>query len=198
MSSDRLRQGAAIVLVFALSTAILVGIGTVGVSAQSDDIEDANASDPNSVYAEVDSNIRIMSWEFDEETETFEITLSNDGRDRSRVSIMEIIDLDDGSDGPLGMREISMRPGEEAVVEVSATLDSNTAGIIVMTDESIDNGQVQPIIYDSGFGSLFSGASTWGLVRLSALSGALGTFGFAGLFAWHRRAERTDNVETKL
>jgi len=192
----RISQPVVILLVFALSTAILVGIGTVGVSAQEDG--DGNASDPSTVYAEVDEDIRVLSWSFDEETETFEITLENDGSDRTRVSIMEIIDLDDGSDGPLGMREVTMRPGEEAVVEVGATLDSRSAGVIVMTEDSIESGQVTPIIYGSGVGSLFDGPSTWGLVQISGISGALGTFLFAVGFAWHRRAERTDKTEVKL
>jgi len=192
----RISHPVVILLVFALSTAILVGIGTVGVSAQEDG--DGNASDPSTVYAEVDEDIRVLSWSFDEETETFEITLENDGSDRTRVSIMEIIDLDDGSDGPLGMREVTMRPGEEAVVEVGATLDSRSAGVIVMTEDSIESGQVTPIIYGSGVGSLFDGPSTWGLVQISGISGALGTFLFAVGFAWHRRAERTDKTEVKL
>jgi len=192
----RLRQGVVILLVFALSMLLVVGVGTLGVSAQEDG--DGNASDPSTVYAEVDEDIRVLSWEYDEDAETFEITLENDGSDRTRVSIMEIIDLDDGSDGPLGMREVTMRPGEEAVVEVGATLDSRSAGVIVMTEDSIDNGQVTPIIYSDGFGSLFDGPSTWGLVQISGISGALGTFLFAVGFAWHRRAERTDKTEVKL
>jgi len=172
----------------------IVGIGT----AETDDELDEDPSDPSTVYAEVDDDVRVLSWEYDEDAETFEITLENDGSDRTRVSIMEIIDLDDGSDGPLGMREVTMRPGEEAVVEVGATLDSRSAGVIVMTEDSIESGQVTPIIYGSGVGSLFDGPSTWGLVQISGISGALGTFVFAVGFAWHRRAERTDKTEVKL
>lgn len=189
------RRLLAILLVFGVAGGLLFAgiVATGSAAAQSDP---ANSS---SVYADVDEDIRITSWEYSEETESFEITLDNDGTSRTRVSLMEIIDLDGDREGPLGMREVSLRPGEETSVEIGAQLDSGSAGIIVMTQQSLDNGQVQPVIYDEGTSlSILSGASTWGYVQIGAISGGIGTLLIGVLVAWDRRASRNDSSEVKL
>jgi len=163
--------------VLVLVGSVGVGLGIPAVAAQEspdDDLDDdelTDQQDPETVYADVDSQIRVMSWEYDDEAEMFTIVLSNDGSDRSRVSIMEIIELDGDREGALGFRDVSVRADETVEVEISAQLDSGAAGVTVMTEESINNGEVIPIIYDDGGISWVDGAATWTDVQIGVFVG---------------------------
>ena len=156
------------------------------------------ASEPGEIYADVDSDVRILSWSYDEEAQSFEIVVENDGDSRENMQIMEIIDLDADREGPLGMRQLTLRGGEESTVTVDAILDGGSAGVIVMTEESLEAGQVQPIIYEADGLGLFDGESTWGLVQLAGVSGAGGTLLTAIGIAWQKRVSRRDVAEALL
>lgn len=168
----------------------LVALAGAPVSAE----ETSNESAPSGAIADIDSDVRLVDYSYSEEAEEFGIVLENDGDDRVEVQIMEIMDLSEERDSPLGMQHLTIRPGEEVSVSVSAQLNNREAGAVIMTEESLSNGEVFPVTYSEELPSFFAGGSEWSDVW-SGVIASIG-FGIGGLVVgmWHIVAAKNEDV----
>ena len=183
-------------LAFACVLGVAFGVGIAllagGVAAQE---TGANSSDLSGAIADIDSEVRLVDYRYYPEVEEFSITLENTGSERSRVQIMEIMDLSEERDAPLGMRSVSLRSGETVEISVSAQLSpANEAGAVVMTEESLERGEVFPVTYSDGLPSVFDGDSEWSDVWAGSLAAL--AFGVVGLLLgmWEVVAKKNEDV----
>ena len=174
----------------------LVALAGGPVSAQdnttneSDEVEEEISSG----VADIDSSIRLVDYSYNEETESFAIVLENRGDSSVRVQLMEIIDLSSDRDSRLGMSSIRVSSGEEVEVSVSAELNDREAGVIVITEESLEAGEVFPITHSEPSPSFFSGGSEWSDVWSGVIASI--SFGAIGLVVgmWHIVAAKNEDV----
>lgn len=199
-------------LALALCVFVLV-VGSMGVGAAQTDgtidvdnasdlpgelIEDSDSEDdgPESVLAQIDEDVRVTSARYDATNETFFVTVVNKGDRRARLRMTEMVDVTQDRQEPIGIRKLSMRGGEEVVVEIDARMTSGSAGIMVYTEQSVEQGRAEPIQYHSGW-SLVDGPATWSDVTVGvAVALAMGVVGLL-LGVWEIVARKNRDV-TKI
>jgi hypothetical protein len=202
-----MRRLAVALLAVALLATSAVAIGGGSVAAQSSDNATAptpeeRAADVNrtSVVAEVDDQLRVLGYSYDDDDETMTVVLEarEGGSTRSQVTISEVISsrTAQGS-GSFGVEQVSLEPGEEIAVSVSAQRVDGTAAVMIVSQRSLRRGQ-GTFVSDSDSVSLFTGPATWGYVRLSSIAAAAGAVIVVLLGSWHIIADRADRAEVRV
>jgi hypothetical protein len=120
------------------------------------------------------------------------------GSTRSQVTISEVISsrTAQGS-GSFGVEQVSLEPGEEIAVSVSAQRVDGTAAVMIVSQRSLRRGS-GTFVSDSDSVSLFTGPATWGYVRLSSIAAATGAVIVVLLGSWHIIADRADRAEVRV
>lgn len=195
-----------VVLMLAVSS---LGVVAVGVSAQSGASDPANSTAPgaveedSTVVAQVDDQVRITAYSYDEDREVMSVTLEHTAPqgERSWATLTESVEAQEGgSTGSFGITQVRIEPGETVVAEVDAKRKSGGAAIVlVATQRSVSQG-TGAFVSDVKRPSLglFTGSATWGLVRLGTIGGTLGVITVALLFAWHLVADTRDRAEVEV
>lgn len=169
----------------------------VGVAQETNTTTMTTASDETSdLVAQVDEDVRVESYSYDEDNETFSIVFSSVGDESADVTVTEVISQRDGSSGTFGVEQFSIRPGETVEITIDAELTRGDAAVMIVTQKSLDNGEGTFLQYDSGSAWL-TGAATWDLIRLSALGGILGVVILVIILTWHKIADSNDAIEVR-
>lgn len=134
----------AILLGVVLLVAATAGSAVIGATAAAQETgtetTTANGSAENSVVAQVDSTVVVTSYRYNASSETFFVTLRNDGDDDKSVTITEIINRDSKGSRKFGISVVEVEPDETVTAEVSASRVDGAAGVMVLTTEAIETG----------------------------------------------------------
>lgn len=185
----------------ALALAVLTLLGAVAVGgavAQADDRADQRGADgaenTTSVVAQVDDDVRVLSYSYDGETATFAVELENTGGRSTHVTLTEIVDPDSDGSGGFGVQQPRLRPGETVVVEVDADRRRGTAGVMLTTPASLDRGS-GVYLADTTSISIFEGGATWADVRAAVLATLGAALAIVVLGAWDVVARKSRDVK---
>lgn len=154
---------------------------------------EATPEPPNEVVAEVDEDVRVTDYGYDDGNATFWVALSHVGSRSSRVTITEAITGDESGAGTFGIEQVRVRPDEQLVVHVSIDPNADPKGVMITTSKSINKGQGTYLQLDSG-GSLFDFAASWGIVRVAWLFGVTASFGALFGGAWWLVSSRHEDA----
>ena len=180
--------------------AVSIPLGAASVAAQENETAAPATNETSSIVEEVDEDIRVESYRYDEDRETFLITLSSVGERPSAVTITEVIDpRSGGGTGTFGVEQVTVQPGETVEVEVSSRLTSGSAGVMIVTQKSIDRGQGTDLWYDKG-SPIIEGGATWTDVRVGMSVGIVVTTIAFLIAAWYviRHSRRADLEEVTI
>lgn len=204
----RRRESGLVLLVLATVVLSVVGVAVVGAGgAAAQNATTNNATDTGSetsdVVAEVDDRLRITSYEYDADNETMFVTLehTDPSGERAWVTLTESIEVEgSGSTGAFGINRVYVNAGDTVRAQVSADRNSDGAAIVLVASErSVEQGTGAFVSdVDEPSLNLFTGAATWGLVRLSALGASGGAVLIALGITWHLIADRRDNAEVEI
>lgn len=181
-------------LVLVVAGLALATAGTSVAAAQAE--ENATATEEEeeerTVEAEVDSRLRVLDFEYNATAETFVVRFENVGERRaSTVTVTEAIGRGGGSK-TFGIERFKVRPGETVSVSVSARRVEGAAGVMITTEESIDNGEGTYLEEDRS--TNWFGEATWSDVRAGILFTAVPLTGSVVVGAWHYLARRDEDV----
>lgn len=155
--------------------------------------------DENTVVAEVDSQIRVTSYSYDDANETMSITFENRGDSRSLITITEAISADQSGAGSFGIERVRIGGGSTvtAKIDVSRNPESGAAGVMITTTDSVENGKgvyLQDVEEPEG-ASLIEGSSSWGFVWFGAIVALLVVGLIILLSAWQYVATVQDDYD---
>lgn len=187
-----MRRAALLVVVIILIGSVLVPIGAV---AQSNESTESTESDEDSTVVEqVDDDVRVTDYDYDEGNETFSVELDNRGDSTSTVTLTESISSDQSGGGSFGIEQTRLYANEETTVEVDVSSDGRSAGVMITTQESLDAGTGTYLQEDTGM-SLLDGSATWRDVQIGVGAGIVATILMTMLVAWHVVARQSVNYE---
>ena len=194
-----------------LSTSILIGllvIGLVGAGAglvaaqQSPDApgpdrgsDSATSEQSSEVVTEVDRQVRVTNYSYSEEDEIMAVELEHvdPGGSTARLTLTELIEGSSGS-GTFGVEQLRLRPGETATVEVDVRMRSGTAGVMIVTQRSLQNGNGAFVTTGSDL-QLFEGPASWQDVRVGVLVGVGVTMLGTLLVSWRVVARKDSSYQ---
>lgn len=204
---------AALILSIVVMLAAIAPVAGVAVAIQEDNTPTPETADEeqekqteqeeNTVVEEVDEDIRVTDYGFEEGngTGTFWVDLEHvgDTDDRSLVTITEVISADAGSSGTFGIEQVRVRPDETLRVEIDVSPDGNQHGVMITTSKSINNGEGSFLQVVEDRRGIFSGAATWMIVRVAGGGALLGSIGGVLMGAWVLVANKQeDETEADL
>jgi len=212
MTSSRTRRA---VLAVVLAVAVLSGVTPASAQDHAQEpappqlvdghvleqVDDQNATESNAsgegsteVVRQVDEDVRVLSYRYDAEAETFFVTLENTGDYSSRVTITEVLTQDRAQgDGSFGISVLNVAPGETVTAKVSVKRVGLDA-VMILTEKSIESGQGTFLAADSG-GPLFQGDATWGDVRAGVFAAMIAVGSILFLGGWQYVATKNTDVE---
>lgn len=189
-----------LILAIALFAVAALASGYIVTTAAAEDPPDAGDVNATPVEAEVDSQIRVLEYRYlpgGDDAGKMLISLENTGDSVTEVTLTELIDPSDGS-GSFGVDVVTVRPGETVEASVDVELRDGSAGVMIVTPESIAAGTGTHVSHQERETGLISGAATWGDVRAAVIGTALFAAMLVVLGAWeaiyrkHRPAEEVD------
>jgi hypothetical protein len=208
--SSRSRRIGRVVFALVLAVAVLAPAGASVAVAQEDGAtptptpvedeqdEEQESDEPTSVEAQVDDRLRINSYRYVEDSETFYLVLSNSderrGGSTSTVTITEAIEPTDSGTGSFGIERVRVEPGETIEVAVSVSAEG-VRGVMVTSESSIEEGTGTYLAVDAGGLSILDGPATGADVRSAGLSTLLAALLVAILGAWHYVSLDNQDVE---
>lgn len=189
--------GVLLVVSLALSSVGGVAAAQAGNAPAASTSTPANASAGSSstsstIVAEVDSQIRVTDYGYNASAGVFSVRFENVGSSYSEVTVTEAISRGSGSRS-FGIEQVRIQAGETVTVEVSARRVEGAAGVMITTQESIDNGEGTYLEEQTG-GAWF-GSASWPKVQMSALSAGGSIVVAAIIAAWYVVANRFEDVE---
>lgn len=114
------------------------------------------------VVREVDSTVRVTGYGYNASSETFRLEFENTGDRSKRVTITEALTGDSAGEGRFGVEVVTVRPGRTLTVHVALHTGSETPGVMIVTDESVEQGHGTYLtVEDEDDGGLFDGVPTW-------------------------------------
>ncbi|MDZ5810060.1 hypothetical protein U4E84_01655 [Halorubrum sp. AD140] len=163
------------ITVFCVAVTVVACVAVGGAAAQENDSDpgvETNTSidvgEPESYAQEIDSETRLVSWEYDDERGGFELLFETDSS--TRVTLTEAVQFSEGAGGgriyeqrlPEGQTEVfvavPMRAGQAALTMTTpASIDSNRFSYVSTGQTSPDRPPIsyeraQLLIILSGFG----------------------------------------------
>jgi archaellum component FlaF (FlaF/FlaG flagellin family) len=194
--STRIRTAVVVSVLVAL---VAVPLGTAAVAAQeTTSTASTTAAEESSqdVVRQVDEDIRVVGYSYDEEAEEFDVELENRGDSSVEVTITEVITEERASgSGTFGIRVVEVEPGETVTSTVSVQ-SSGLNAVMILTPKSVESGSGTFVSVDgsSGF-SLLGGEASWGLIMWAGLIGIVMTGIVVLIAAWHLVAQKSTDVE---
>ena len=184
-----------------LSTSILIGllviglVGAVAVAPVAGQSSSSSAANSSEIVTEVDRQIRVTNYSYseDEEIMTIELQHVDPGGSTARLTITELIESSGGS-GTFGVEQLRLRPGETARVDVDVKMRSGTAGVMIVTQRSLQNGNGAFVTTGSDL-QLFNGPATWQDVRVGVLVGVVFTMLGTLLVSWRVVARKDSSYQ---
>lgn len=169
-------------------------------TVEEDGAEEDSESDAREVVVQVDSRLDVVGKRYDADNQTMFVTLRNSderrGGQTSTVTLTELIDRDaHGATARFGIRSVDVEPGETVRVGVFARRVDGRAGVMVVTAESVENGEGRLVQEPPSSASILRGPSTWTDVRASGFFALLGSILVVVLAAWHVVASRHEEFE---
>ena len=183
-----------LLLVATGSVAALAG-GAGGSSGSPTTAPAANQSgdQTNEVVTEVDSNLRVTNYSYNEDEEIMTVVLENQGGGSSAVTITELISSSSGG-GSFGVEQLTVSSGETVAVDVNVRMRSGEAGVMITTQQSLANGEGAFVKVDESI-SLITGAATWTDVRVGSIVGVGATILVTLLISWRRVRQRDQTYQ---
>jgi len=170
----------------ALLAGSLVVLAGAPVSAQDDPNETDNESDVAGVVAQLDDDLRVVEYEYSDERERMTIEIEHVGESdrRAQVTATELVAEREGDSGTFGVDSARIAPDETIELRLSVERVNGVAGVLLISDESIEEGTGVFVRDGEEPTSIFEGAPTWQDVRVGAGVGILATvLGFL-LVSW--------------
>jgi len=129
----------------------------------------------------------IHSYEYDKEQEVMTIEASWQGRAPTRVTFVEMIELDSGGSQSLTFERIRLSPEDRTKIRVQAGQRAGgTAAVMVTTPESIDSGDA--LVLQDGDPDEYP-AIRFSNVMLAIGLTSVGSVGLAFVFVLKRKHE---------
>jgi len=147
------------------------------------------------VVAQVDGDVRVLDYSYQEAAEVMSVEIENTGSTSSTVTITEAISADQTGAGTFGIEVVSLDDGETVTVEVSVASTGGSAGVMITTEESVEQGTGTYLQVDLGGTSLFDGSAGWGEVRAGVFTTLLFCLAVTVLAGWHVVASRHETVQ---
>lgn len=160
-------------------------------SAPEDSDEDDDET--SSIVSEVDEQVRVSSYTYNEEAAEFSITFDHIGETSSTLTITEVIDQRAAGSGSFGVEVVTIQPGETAEVTVSAEKVRGTAGVMIVSERSLERGE-GTYLQEGGWGPILGGDATWTDVRAGIVFATLVSILAFIVAAWYVVAERHERI----
>lgn len=155
----------------------------------------SNGGEGTTVVAQVDGDVRVLDYSYSESREVMSVEIENTGSTSSTVTITEAISADQTGAGTFGIEVVEVDDGETVTVEVSVASTGGSAGVMITTETSVEQGTGTYLQVDLGGASLFDGSAGWGEVRAGVFSTLLFCLGVVVLAGWHVVASRHETVQ---
>lgn len=188
----------AIVFVSAITLLMLMLFGMIWIfTGDVAALEDGENGNQTTVVAQVDDDIRVTEYAYDDDEEIFLVALENTGDSVVRVTLTEVVSSDRSGAGSFGIETVRLSGGEEVVVEVDVERVDGAAGVMITTQASIEAGS-GTFLQDRETLDLFDGHATWNDVRVASISGGIAGVFWMILGAWsfvyrkHRKIRRPE------
>lgn len=199
MTSTSSRRAALVIGLVAL-LAVVAGIAVFpAVGAAQNANESAAAAGQNetsTVVAEVDSSIRVTDYDYNDEREAMIIGLENVGDEPVQLTATEVIQQREGSSGTFGVERVTIQDGEKIEIEVSAKKVRGDAAVMLVTEESLDQGRGTFVSVSERAGpTTVEGDPSWGTVQWAGAVGILFTGVVMLVASWASVSEEHDDVE---
>lgn len=156
--------------------------------------EGGDEQDESTVVEEVDEDIRVTAYSYDEVNETMSITFENRGDDRSQVTITEAISSDQAGAGTFGIERVRIGGGSTVTAEIDVRRSDGSAGVMITSTKSLEQGR-GVYLQDVEEVSLITGSPAWGFVWLGMLVALFVVGVVLILAAWQHVATIHDDVE---
>lgn len=174
----RTRGLALCALVLALAFAIIAfGAATAPThAAQPDDLPGNETEDDATEIEDQLGDLVIHSYEYDSDTEEFEIRMTWTGQGTQQVALNEYVELDGAGTTQISMQQQRLSPQEETTVTISAReTSSGYAAVMLTSQQSVENGDGLVIQSDEpsrSWGTIAAENAMMGLVGMALITGA--------------------------
>lgn len=197
---------AGLVALLLLGSVLLVGVGTVAAQENESGPEPApderdrdrnqtESDEPTTVVEEVDEDIRVIDWRYNDSEETFYVILENTGPSSTTVTLTETIDPSQDGAGTFGVRQVEIQPDESLEIGVGAERHRGSVGVMITTPKSLENNQGVYLQDDEGLQiGLFDGRASWTDVRVGVGSAIAGSVVTLIIGSWAVIASRDTDV----
>lgn len=155
----------------------------------------SGGGDGTTVVAQVDSDVRVLDYSYSESSEVMSVEIENTGPTATSVTLTEAISADQSGAGTFGIEVVSVDDGETVTVEVSVADEGGTAGVMITTDESIEQGTGTYLQVDTGGGSILQGSASWSDVRAGVFFTLVFCLSVVVIAGWHVVASRHETVQ---
>lgn len=137
------------------------------------------------VVARVDSSIIVTDYRYNASTETFYVTLHNEGEDDVDVTITEQVERSKAGATTFGITVVDVDEGETVTASLSARRFDGTAGVTILTPEAVEQ-KTAIMLQESNQkdGRLIKGDATGGDVRAGGFFAGVGAVVLVFLGAW--------------
>ena len=197
-----MRAVTTVTLVALLALLLIPAVGLV--SAQDADAtpEPEVDNETTTVVTDVDEQLRVTSYSYDDDAGIMTIGLENHGDSRSVATVTEVIsDRAAEGSGTFGVEQLRIQSGESVEVDVAVDRVDGTAAVMIVSQRSLERGTGAFVAdQDASATSTFDGAPTWNDVRLGVGFGIVISLLVVLIAAWHvvRDSERSDYEEVTI
>ncbi len=156
--------------VVAPATAGSAGVSQSGETESDERAESGAQNESNSattIEAQIDREgiVTVVSKRYNASSQTFYLTVRNDGREDATLHLSEVVESDPSSSGgsdTFALDNFEIESGETVTVSLRLFGSSSPPGVMVTTDRSLEQGRGEVLWAetDSG-GGLLEGRATW-------------------------------------
>lgn len=179
--------------------AVPAGVGVV--AAQEDGATTAtptssSSANESTVVERVDEDLYVESYRYNATSQTFYVTLVNDGdRDSNGVTLTESISREDAGERKFGIAVVDVDAGETVTTSLSAQRVDGAAAVMILSEKAIESGEGTYLQESRQTDNrLIKGGAEGSHVRAGGLFGFSGTLIFVVLGAWQYVASKNNDV----
>lgn len=158
--------------------------------------EASGGNNTKQVAERIDEDVAVVSYRYNATSETFYVTLENDGEDDSTVTITESISREDAGERRFGIEVVDVEVGETVEVGVSAKRVEGAAAVMILTEKAIESGSGVYLQESKKTDTrLIKGDPTGGQVRSAALFSGFGVVLLTTLGSWQYVATKNSGSQ---
>lgn len=149
------------------------------------------------VVAQVDEQIRVQDYRFNNSSSEFVVVLENTGKTPTDVTLTEAIDPEGGGAASFGVEVVTVDAGETVTVRVDIHGETMEPGVMIVTPASVNQGTgtyLEVELEESG-GGLLKGGATWGDVWAGILFAIAASCVVTALGVWYVVARESNEIE---